>query len=117
MPGAKVASTRRIFSAAVQRRRRWTEVMISTRSEVLVIRSVISLTLPKWETLSGHFGGNLTDFVTYPSQPKRCHVGQADLCDSASQTLSEIGYAAGGQDKTFPKLLKILVPKGRNKLP
>src|SRR3954467_1986736 len=60
MPGAKVASTRRIFSAAVQRRRRWTEVMISTRSEVLVIRSVISLTLPKWETLSGHFGGNLT---------------------------------------------------------
>jgi hypothetical protein len=60
MPGAKVASTRRIYSAAVQRRRRWTEVMISMRSEVLVIRSVISLTLPKWETLSGHFGGNLS---------------------------------------------------------
>src|SRR3954467_3422703 len=59
MPGAKVASTRRIFSAAVQRRRRWTDVMISTRSEVLVIDTVISLTLPKWETLSGQFRGNL----------------------------------------------------------
>jgi transposase len=41
MPGAKVCSTSRTFSAAVQRRRRWTEVMISTRSgpEVLVISS------------------------------------------------------------------------------
>jgi hypothetical protein len=28
MLGANVASTRRIFSAAVRRRRRWTEVMI-----------------------------------------------------------------------------------------
>src|SRR4051794_28807100 len=67
MPGAKVASTRRIFSAAVQRRRRWTEVMISTRSEVLVIGSVISLTLPKWETLSGQFGGNLRTTPPLPS--------------------------------------------------
>src|SRR3712207_5154556 len=33
--------------------------MISMRSEVLVIRSVISLTLAKCETLSGHFRGNL----------------------------------------------------------
>jgi hypothetical protein len=35
------------------------EVMISIRSEELVLRSVISHTLPKWETLSGQFGGNL----------------------------------------------------------
>src|SRR5215210_2610748 len=67
MPGASVASTRRTFSAAVQRRRRWTEVMKSTRSGVLVIRSVISLTLAKWETLSGQFGGNLSDLLQTPN--------------------------------------------------
>ena len=30
------------------------------RSEMLVIDTVVSLTLAKWETLSGQFGGNLT---------------------------------------------------------
>jgi hypothetical protein len=34
--------------------------MISTRSDVLVIDTVVSLTLRKWETVSGQFGGNLT---------------------------------------------------------
>jgi hypothetical protein len=33
--------------------------MISTRSGVLVIDTVVSLTLRKWETVSGQFGGNL----------------------------------------------------------
>src|SRR4051794_35781984 len=65
MPGANVSSTSRIFSAAVQRRRRWTEVMISTWAVVLVIQSVISLTLPKCETLSGQFGGNLTSSLDH----------------------------------------------------
>ncbi len=49
----------RIFCAAVHLRRRWMEVMISTRLEELVIDTVISLTLAKWETLSGSFGGYL----------------------------------------------------------
>jgi len=35
------------------------DVMISTRSGVLVIDTVVSLTLLKWETVSGQFGGNL----------------------------------------------------------
>ena len=30
------------------------------RSEMLVIDTVVSLTLAKWETLSGQFEGNLT---------------------------------------------------------
>jgi len=34
--------------------------MIATRSEELVIDTVISLTPAKWETLSGPFGGYLT---------------------------------------------------------
>jgi hypothetical protein len=34
--------------------------MISTRSVVLVIDTVVSLTLAKWETVSGRFGGYLT---------------------------------------------------------
>jgi hypothetical protein len=35
-------------------------VMISTRSEELVIDTVVCLTLAKWETVSGRFGGYLT---------------------------------------------------------
>ena len=38
--------------------------MISTRSGVLVIDTVVSLTLRKWETVSGQFGGNLKRRVT-----------------------------------------------------
>jgi hypothetical protein len=34
--------------------------MISTRSEELVIDTVVCLTLAKWETVSGRFGGYLT---------------------------------------------------------
>jgi hypothetical protein len=35
--------------------------MISTRSVGLVIDTFVSLTLAKWETVSGHFGGYLTN--------------------------------------------------------
>jgi hypothetical protein len=35
-------------------------VMISTRSLELVIDTVVCLTLAKWETVSGRFGGYLT---------------------------------------------------------
>jgi hypothetical protein len=34
-------------------------VMISTRSKALVIDTVVCLTLAKWETVSGQFGGYL----------------------------------------------------------
>jgi hypothetical protein len=34
--------------------------MISTRSVGLVIDTFVCLTLAKWETVSGHFGGYLT---------------------------------------------------------
>jgi hypothetical protein len=34
--------------------------MISTRSVGLVIDTVVCLTLDKWETVSGQFGGYLT---------------------------------------------------------
>ena len=33
--------------------------MISTRSVGLVIDTVVCLTLKKWQTVSGHFGGYL----------------------------------------------------------
>jgi hypothetical protein len=35
--------------------------MISTRLVELVIDTVVCLTLAKWETVSGQFGGYLTD--------------------------------------------------------
>jgi hypothetical protein len=35
-------------------------VMISTRSVGLLIDTVVCLTLAKWETVSGRFGGYLT---------------------------------------------------------
>src|SRR5215475_11054923 len=37
--------------------------MISTRSLELVIDTVVCLTLAKWETVSGQFGGYLTRFT------------------------------------------------------
>ncbi len=59
-PGSRVSSTIRTFSEAAQRRRRWTEVMTSMRSEGWVIDTIVCLTLAKWETVSGPFGGYLT---------------------------------------------------------
>jgi hypothetical protein len=38
-------------------------VMISTRSVELVIDTVVCLTLAKWETVSGQFGGYLTQHL------------------------------------------------------
>src|SRR6266545_8334806 len=39
--------------------------MISTRSAGLVIDTVVCLTLAKWETVSGQFGGYLTRLVAW----------------------------------------------------
>ena len=58
VPGSNVSSTIRTFSDAVQRRRRLTDVKISTRSAGLVIDTGC-MPLAKWETGSGRFGGYL----------------------------------------------------------
>ncbi len=42
--------------------------MISTRSVVLVMDTVVCLTLAKWETVSGHFGGYLMSQLTQSFQ-------------------------------------------------
>jgi hypothetical protein len=42
-------------------------VMISTRSLELVIDTVVCLTLAKWETVSGQFGG----YLKSPATPAR----------------------------------------------
>src|SRR5215831_373181 len=39
--------------------------MISTRSAGLVIDTVVCLTLVKWETVSGRFGGYLSEINAY----------------------------------------------------
>src|SRR5215475_8347052 len=46
--------------------------MISTRSAALVIDTVVCLTLAKWETVPGRFGG-------YLNQPVRCGVSRLAL--------------------------------------
>ena len=42
--------------------------MISTRSAGLVIDTVVCLTLAKWETVSGRFGGYLTFDIDHPQE-------------------------------------------------
>ena len=39
--------------------------MISTRLVELVIDTVVCLTLAKWETVSGQFGGYLTNYLAF----------------------------------------------------
>src|SRR5262249_12623409 len=76
--------------------------MISTRSVELVIDTVVCLTLAKWETVSGQFGGYLTasavplSFIsriaraqTYPARPVRVIVP----------------YAPGGPTDVFGRLM------------
>src|SRR5215472_14005088 len=46
--------------------------MISTRSVELVIDTVVCLTLAKWETVSGQFGGYLRGHVN-PISPRFCY--------------------------------------------
>ncbi len=50
--------------------------MISTRSGVLVIDTVVSLTLSKWETVSGQFGGNLTAHAAVTGETKAKRQGR-----------------------------------------
>jgi hypothetical protein len=48
--------------------------MISTRSDVPVIDTVVSLTLHKWETVSGQFGGNLNDGRAFDAAAERIRL-------------------------------------------
>jgi DUF218 domain len=45
--------------------------MISTRSVGLLIDTVVCLTLAKWETVSGRFGGYLTKAIVEPKRGDR----------------------------------------------
>ena len=49
--------------------------MISTRSGVLVIDTVVCLTLAKWETVSGRFGGYLRGQGCSPNPADLQHCG------------------------------------------
>src|SRR5215472_9891685 len=50
--------------------------MISTRSVELVIDTVVCLTLAKWETVSGQFGG----YLTYQPTIAFSHIIRAGAC-------------------------------------
>jgi hypothetical protein len=52
-----------MLTSLVQRFAVGTEVMTSMRSEGWVIDTIVCLTLAKWETVSGPFGGYLTTKV------------------------------------------------------
>ena|SRR5215475_4880135 len=63
--------------------------MISTRSVELVIDTVVCLTLAKWETVSGQFGGYLTGDLTalkklYEYHAENC-VKAAELTEDTQQ--------------------------------
>ena len=56
--------------------------MISTRSVGLVIDTFVCLTLAKWETVSGHFGGYLTDhFEPLEITPEMIEAGIGEVLD------------------------------------
>src|SRR6516165_760852 len=80
--------------------------MISTRSAGLLIDTVVCLTLAKWETVSGRFGGYLraSAQVTAPGQklvtpntsaPRRSHVGADTRRGQTEHRLSVCGRAGG----------------------
>jgi hypothetical protein len=70
--GSWLSSTIRVFSAALQRRRRCTEVITSTFSGVSVIRTVILLTLPGVGTGPGQFGGRFRSAKSDSSKAVMC---------------------------------------------
>jgi hypothetical protein len=56
--------------------------MISTRSVGLVIDTVVCLTLDKWETVSGQFGGYLSN------GPGELLLAEADVGSQQTATLT-----------------------------
>src|SRR5262249_31107341 len=58
--------------------------MISTRSVGLLIDTVVCLTLAKWETVSGRFGGYLTRGVS--DLMERGDFGRVDVIDTAGRS-------------------------------
>ena len=65
--------------------------MISTRSVVLVIDTVVSLTLAKWETVSGRFGGYLSYAIAAFSHPLAHASNAALMSDESSAAFSSKG--------------------------
>src|SRR5215831_5048875 len=63
--------------------------MISTRSVGLLIDTVVCLTLAKWETVSGRFGGYLSPALISPRaglflSPGRASIGTDSICSLAT---------------------------------
>ena len=65
--------------------------MISTRSEELVIDTVVCLTLAKWETVSGRFGGYLRT-VPEKEMIMNCHYIGMQL-----ERIRNAGIGAGAE--------------------
>jgi len=62
--------------------------MISTRLVELVIDTVVCLTLAKWETVSGQFGGYLkSDMATLQKTKVAAHICVGSLLVSSSAPL------------------------------
>src|SRR5215475_4808134 len=72
--------------------------MISTRSVELVIDTVVCLTLAKWETVSGQFGGYLMIIAVLASQATVWH-SLATIRDAIQQTNAIILTACGSDER------------------
>src|SRR5215475_382260 len=87
--------------------------MISTRLVELVIDTVVCLTLAKWETVSGQFGGYLTDTVSCSPQPRTllrprratfCNVPNATGMALSMYPLTETGRWRPVRIRTEPPI-------------
>src|SRR5262245_45437437 len=69
--------------------------MISTRSVELLIDTVVCLTLVKWETVSGQFGGYLTRWSL--QLPYEFTVASFDFCWMVAASISKGGAGTPGK--------------------
>src|SRR5262245_2928261 len=69
--------------------------MISTRSVELLIDTVVCLTLVKWETVSGQFGGYLTRWSL--QLPYEFTVASFDFCWMIAASISKGGAGSPGK--------------------
>src|SRR5262249_39521742 len=72
--------------------------MISTRSVGLLIDTVVCLTLAKWETVSGRFGGYFTDHKLTPGAIRH-YLSKREICAYASCGSTPTGMENRGQGR------------------
>jgi hypothetical protein len=84
--------------------------MISTRSAGLLIHTVVCLTLAKWETVSGRFGGYLTRSVGLITQvlPSKCHEDANHEADKHNQN-SQMQKNSGEQLIRHPAASRVVL--------